>query len=217
MRSQQPLLAGSKIASLPDDLRGIAKTMLRKKFGHESLCSKEWLCEDCGGKYCEDCAAPYNQFSQIDWNMCVKCYEARVDEWGQHDQLYTTPSADDGVLSMEYLSKIMADAQEQMIQPDTFIVAEKAYHQLTEMMLDQYKMSINPTPVCDFGFEDKPVSTVFGMDIETSSYLPENTIIMKSRNMGKSYLYKTQLEQSIGRVEAIDDDGNVTVRMGRLD
>jgi len=31
-------------------------------------------CEICGELMCSDCQAPYNQFSQIDYNCCTTCY-----------------------------------------------------------------------------------------------------------------------------------------------
>ena len=32
-------------------------------------------CTRCDCDYCENCQAPYNQFSQIDFNLCKSCYE----------------------------------------------------------------------------------------------------------------------------------------------
>lgn len=31
-------------------------------------------CERCGEQMCSDCQAPFNQFSQIDYNCCTDCY-----------------------------------------------------------------------------------------------------------------------------------------------
>ena len=32
-------------------------------------------CERCEELMCSDCQAPYNQFSQIDYNCCINCYK----------------------------------------------------------------------------------------------------------------------------------------------
>lgn len=33
-----------------------------------------FTCERCDEYMCENCQAPYNQFSQIDYNCCDSCY-----------------------------------------------------------------------------------------------------------------------------------------------
>lgn len=35
----------------------------------------EYECERCNEPMCSNCHAPYNQFSQIDYNCCVDCYD----------------------------------------------------------------------------------------------------------------------------------------------
>lgn len=35
----------------------------------------DWVCRDCELLVCEDCTVPYNQFTQIDYTLCIKCSE----------------------------------------------------------------------------------------------------------------------------------------------
>jgi hypothetical protein len=32
-----------------------------------------WACEQCGDMICEDCTADYNQFTMIDFTLCMGC------------------------------------------------------------------------------------------------------------------------------------------------
>ena len=47
------------------------------------ICGKETdednVCYGCGQYYCDKCSAPYNQFTQIDYNLCKECYEIKFE------------------------------------------------------------------------------------------------------------------------------------------
>lgn len=43
----------------------------------ESDHNELFLCERCECTMCSDCQAPYNTFSQIDYNCCSNCYTER--------------------------------------------------------------------------------------------------------------------------------------------
>ena len=43
----------------------------------------DFLCESCEEPVCEDCTAPYDQFTQIDYDLCSECYEIELEERGE--------------------------------------------------------------------------------------------------------------------------------------
>lgn len=53
------------------------------KIIHCEICDKETElseCVRCHCMICEDCLIPYDQFSQIDFNLCLSCGDDDRDE-----------------------------------------------------------------------------------------------------------------------------------------
>lgn len=40
----------------------------------------EGFCRICGKPVCENCVAPYNQFTEIDFDLCINCFSIFEDE-----------------------------------------------------------------------------------------------------------------------------------------
>lgn len=130
----------AKVDSLPDDLRGIAQAMLRKKFGHEIFCSKDKVCEDCSNKFCDDCRAPYDQFTQIDHDMCRVCYDDMQWERGKEQTTNEKIDAKISKLSDEELKyrKIYDVLYTSMVSEDSAPLT------LESMQQAKYKMILKP-------------------------------------------------------------------------
>ena len=57
----------------------VATFVITKIACHICGTKTDFQCEKCDEYMCHDCQAPYNQFSQIDYNCCTSCYQTQRD------------------------------------------------------------------------------------------------------------------------------------------
>lgn len=54
---------------------------MSEQTGKCHICGKdtEIVCRKCGEHVCENCTVSYDQFSQIDFDLCESCYDSCHD------------------------------------------------------------------------------------------------------------------------------------------